>query len=331
MQLKRLVGVGLGFLALWPLAAHAGYSALYAFGDSLSDAGNLFLATGGAQPAPPYVAGHFSNGPTAVEDLSARLGLGPLRPSLAGGTDYAFGGAQTGAPLIPGTPGVPDIATQVGLFSARVGGVAPSSALYSVWIGSNDILSLIANGLVPATLTLSQALTEAQGAAQLEANAVAALAGIGAKSFLVPLVGDIGKTPRLLGAGAALSAAGTALAQAYNAALVADIGAFGAGLGIDVTFLDTFSFLDAAVADPAAFGFTDVTDACYAGPYTGGGSACAVPDQYLFWDSIHPTAAAHAELAAFAAAELPEPGTLAVLGFGVAGLWLCRRRASGRS
>src|SRR2546421_6579938 len=73
------------------------FTGIVAFGDSLSDAGNVFLRTGGTIPAPPYGGGHFSNGPTWVEDLSVDLGLGPLRPFLAGGPDFALGSAGNGS------------------------------------------------------------------------------------------------------------------------------------------------------------------------------------------------------------------------------------------
>ena len=46
------------------------YTALFAFGDSLSDAGNDYLIDGGTDPVSPYYQGHFSNGLTWVEDLS---------------------------------------------------------------------------------------------------------------------------------------------------------------------------------------------------------------------------------------------------------------------
>jgi hypothetical protein len=61
------------------------YSAIYAFGDSLSDAGNVSITTsaaGATKPAsPPYykeqygpITGNvFSNGPTWVQDLSIAL------------------------------------------------------------------------------------------------------------------------------------------------------------------------------------------------------------------------------------------------------------------
>jgi len=73
--------------------------AIYAFGDSLSDVGNIYayssVNTPPAYPAAPYVNGQFSNGNVWVQDLAGDLGLAPLTPSLLGGTDYAVGGAET--------------------------------------------------------------------------------------------------------------------------------------------------------------------------------------------------------------------------------------------
>src|SRR5271166_2660917 len=108
----RLVLIGAALLALFaaPVSA-APFSAIYAFGDSLSDAGNAYIASGRkAPPAPPYALvngfGVFSNGPVWVQNLASELGLGALLPSLAGGTDFAVGGAQTGAfGAYPGSPG----------------------------------------------------------------------------------------------------------------------------------------------------------------------------------------------------------------------------------
>ena len=149
------LAAGALFLASSTVAAHA-YSSLYVFGDSLSDAGNVYLATTAPgspfppQPVAPYVNGQFSNGPIWVEDLSARLGLGPVLPALAGGTDYAFGGATTGYPAtLSSTLPVPTLAQQVGLFLSAVSGLAPPSALYTVWAGSNDLLNIIGNGKRP--------------------------------------------------------------------------------------------------------------------------------------------------------------------------------------
>ena len=74
-----------------------------AFGDSLSDTGNDLIAFG--SPQPPYYQGRFSNGPNWIDDLAAKLGVPDPQPSLAGGTNYAYGGAtatsvNTGVPYL---------------------------------------------------------------------------------------------------------------------------------------------------------------------------------------------------------------------------------------
>ncbi|WP_294540127.1 SGNH/GDSL hydrolase family protein [uncultured Rhodoblastus sp.] len=327
-----------GFLLLAaaaPAAAGSPYSALYSFGDSLSDAGNVFIATGGLvsalgyQPAPPYSGGSFSNGPVWTQVLSSALGLGTLGPSLAGGNDYAFGGATTGfTPTLDPTTPVPTLAQQVGIFSSKLGGKAPSNALYTFSIGANDLLDILSSGVDAAT-----ALTYAAGAAQAEADAAKALLAEGARRLVVFDVPDLGLTPGFRAAGAAASAGATALALFYNQQLFSDLAPVEAA-GLTVYDLDTFGLIGKVAANPKAYGFTDATSACYsppnpASPYTGGGVACPKPDDYLFWDHIHPTAAAQAYIgthAAFAAA--PEPSTWAMMlaGFGALGLAGWRRR-----
>ena len=44
------------------MAYTAAYTALFAFGDSLSDAGNDWIVDGHTDPVSPYYQGHFSNG-----------------------------------------------------------------------------------------------------------------------------------------------------------------------------------------------------------------------------------------------------------------------------
>ncbi len=91
-------------LALQPFAARAELltiSDMFVFGDSLSDGGNSGLLTQAAAgvvfPPAPYAGGRYSNGPTAVERLWNLYNTdGGLRPSLAGGTNFAIGGSTTG-------------------------------------------------------------------------------------------------------------------------------------------------------------------------------------------------------------------------------------------
>jgi phospholipase/lecithinase/hemolysin len=311
------------------LATAGPFTAIYAFGDSLSDAGDDFILTGGAIPAsPPYFLGHFSNGPTWVEDLSQGLGLGTLRPLVAGGTDYAFGGATTGSAVPGATAVIPNITQQVDLFSLVTLGHAPSTALYTLWIGSNDVIQAL-DDIVAKTLTIRDAQADLAKAAQTAAEALQTLATEGAKTFIVPLVPDVGVAPLANGT-ASMAALATALSADYNADLTSDIALFDGSDAIEVHFLDTFSLLDAVVADPAAFGYTNVTDRCYIGSFTGSGPpACATPNNYLFWDNEHPTEPGHEMLAATAEAELPEPDMLPFfLSVALILAWRCVRRLS---
>jgi phospholipase/lecithinase/hemolysin len=129
--------------------AAAAYTSIFALGDSLSDAGNLFSESGGTIPLKPYVDGHFSNGPTWVEDLSQMLGLGPMKPFLTStdGTNYAFGGAQTGItdinPFDPSSPIHIDLPDQINAYDL-LNPVPVKGALYTLDIGANDIMNALA-------------------------------------------------------------------------------------------------------------------------------------------------------------------------------------------
>ncbi len=331
MRLGSLVRA-LGAAALLGMSAGVAqaspFSALYSFGDSLSDTGNVYLASGGAIPASPYYAGRFTNGPNWLDDLAAATGLGPVKPVLAGGTNYAFGGAVTG-PAVPGvTTAVPSVVQQVGAFALASGGHAPSSGLYTMWVGANDVFTAL-DDVAGGTLTLGQAQLRLGLAALTEAASIGALAKLGAETFIVPLVPDLGKVPatntKPVG-----SAQATLLSATYDKVLAAALAKLmAADDDLTIHVLDTFTLIDAVVADPAAFGFSDAANPCYLGTEAGGGTVCANPDSYLFWDDVHPTAAGHAWIAQAALAELavPEPSSLALLAAGGMVLVLRRRRA----
>src|SRR5688572_20221274 len=95
LRLFWLAGA-VAFASALSAKAEGPFSSVVVFGDSTVDTGNLNLATGGAVAGPPYFSGRFSNGPAWVEVLAERLGLEAPAPCLIGGTNYAWGGAETG-------------------------------------------------------------------------------------------------------------------------------------------------------------------------------------------------------------------------------------------
>lgn len=316
---------GLALGAAGPADA-APYDAIYAFGDSLSDAGNFFLATGGLAPRPPYSQGRFSNGPVWVQDLATGLGLGPLTPSLAGGNDFAYGEAQTGTTPVHAATAI-DLPSQLQQYQ-QAHPAAQSGALYTLWIGANDLSSVLTspNPAAVAGPTIAAAIANI-------GTFIDGLAQAGAQHLLVVDVPDLGTTPRAAAAGG--QAAATALSAAFDVALGTLLQAEQASGRLDVHELDSFSLIDAAVANPSEYGFTDVKSPCWTGDYFGGnGTLCstdpAVQDTHLFWDQLHPTERGHALIGAAAltlVTPVPEPSGLGVLAVGFTLLAGLRRRS----
>ena len=312
-----------------PIAS--GYTELTVFGDSLSDGGNVFQfvfqLTGQSFPPPPY-AQRLSNGPTAVEVMAANLGL-PLTPSLLGGRNYAYGGAETNVrnyfAVYPGVPPVinmlfkppfPEtgVLAQVQSFQSLGGTIAPNG-LTVLWAGPNDVFEALTLGNNPADI-----IAPAMANLGLEATILYAA---GARTILMPNMPDLGSIPFGLTSG---NPAGlTAVSAVFNSFLDQTIAQLELGLpGLNIIEFDTFSFVDAAIANPALHGFTNVTDPCFDGAV-----ACINPDQYIFWDTVHPTARAHEILGdAFTAAAVPEPATPALVTIAMAVFAFSRRRLS---
>jgi phospholipase/lecithinase/hemolysin len=284
-----------------PVNPNAPFGNIYAFGDSLSDAGNDYIASLNRLPvSPPYVDGHFTNGATWVQDLASVMGLPPVTASLSGGTDFAYGGAETGnEPLHTASP--LDLPTQLAEFRAEYPHPNPN-ALYTVWAGSNDVIDAVSEWYVNPTLAfqdLGQAVNNI-------ADFAFGLAGSGAKNLLLLTVPDIGKAPQETSLGALNSFVATTMSEAFNQDLTQTIQIVAAQTHMNLGIVDTFSLIDQAVANPSAFGLTNVTQPVWTGNFTDPNSGTlastnpAVQNQHLFWDDLHPTAYAQAVVASAA-------------------------------
>jgi phospholipase/lecithinase/hemolysin len=326
MHMKTGVGAAVFAVSLaYGVVPASAYTQLFAFGDSLSDAGNHFQATG--SPQRPYVMGHASNGPTWVEDLSLQLNLSPLTPSLLGGNDFAFAGAQSGQTdanpnLFHGTAAPNptrefDLDAQVTAYQTAHPNPVPG-ALYTLDIGANDISGALATFPTnPAEITsiLSQAVANT-------ITAVTDLYNDGARDLLFYEVPDAGLAAFLRDSASKPS---ERHALTFDQAMLAALGALNAP-GLKIFDLQTFSLLDEVVGNPTAFGFnpTTIHESCFdTSALTLCSTLPAVQNSYFFWDGLHPTEAGHL-IAADRAFGLvaPEPSTWGMMLVGFIGLGL---------
>jgi phospholipase/lecithinase/hemolysin len=334
---KRLAIAVLAGLVACGGAKATTYPAIYSFGDSLSDVGNLSAGTAGTIPLPGfYFNGRFSNGPNWLDDLSAKLGL-PMSPALLGGDNYAVGGAQTGKTIVNNPP-VPVIGLTDQVNSFQIFDSSPKpGALYTLDIGANDILMAVTalkNGQISFSDMTTTFLNEAV------ANAVGAISDLytdGMRTLLYYEVPDLSVVPDYKDLGSQFAADAGALAMDFNADVLSDVKALNLS-GLTVFDVPVFSMIDKIVADPTVFGLTNVTTPCFSGDIETPGSVCADPDHSLFWDGEHPTKVGHALTANLAFDVLtgatdpllvPEPSTWAMMLMGFAGLsfagWRARR------
>ncbi len=289
--------------ALTAPSAYA-FDRMVVFGDSLSDNGNLALATGNAQPG--YPSGRFSNGPVWAEQLAGPLAnffpVGPV--NNAANVDFAFGGARTDT-AVANPPGIP---TQIVAYFAR-GGTFGANNLVSVWGGANDIFQAIPGAVAnPATALATMQGVSATAAGNI-ATSVNTVAGAGATQIVVMNLPDIGAAPAFNTSPVSQLASASALT--FNSALASSLATVAAGRPtVNIMQVDVAALFGAVTANPGAFGFSNATQACVAVASCVGGTT-AQQNSFVFWDGVHPTTAGHALVAQAVAATLAAPATAA--------------------
>ena len=273
-------------------ASAQSYDRLVVFGDSLSDNGNLYLASGRTQPAsPPYFQGRFSSGPVFTELLG--FNAANFNGSVTGSINYAFGGSRTDATTAP----PPGMLAQLGAYTAR-GGRFGSGDLVSVLGGANDIFQGLP--IAAATAAPLAAMNTVANTASTNVNTlVNSVASAGAGTILVSNLPKLSLTPQfrtppnLAAAGLADSAAGT-----FNSTLLTKLTATAAAQpGTNIIMMDLFQIGDIIAANPGQFGVSNVTEACF-NPVAL--RVCGDPSSYFYFDGVHPTATGHQLIARLA-------------------------------
>ncbi|MUG96337.1 PEP-CTERM sorting domain-containing protein [Scytonema sp. UIC 10036] len=320
---KEILTAGFVLFSLsLPLKASAAFSQFNVFGDSLSDTGNVFTftqqgsPTGVIPPSPPYFQGRFSNDKIWVDYFGDAVGLTPTLFANLGSTvptqgiNFAFGGSKSGQDnaFIPGAPGV---LAQVSGFLATNQKV-DANGLYAVWGGGNDYLF----GQNPDVVETVENIS----------NSVGLLAQAGAKNILVFNLPDLGRTPIALRSGN--SPILTAATNAHNQALATSVAQLSNNIpGVNIIPVDINSLFNRAIANPEEFGFKDVTTSCVVYNIVTNQvlKTCNNPNDFLFFDEVHPTTNAHklvaeTALAAIRGKSVPEPSTtFGMLTFGALG------------
>ncbi|KAJ2719187.1 hypothetical protein GGI07_005372 [Coemansia sp. Benny D115] len=281
------------------LSTYAGAAALFAsvslaapvsvtpnliiFGNSLSDVGNAAALT----HTQAYWEGRYSNSYVWNEYVAKMLGMNLV--------NKAYGGATSNNDLSPATAGdisIPSLHDQVVTYLQQ--NPKPSqfnldNDVIEIEIGGNDILHRAAQLLTGAVDVTSFAQ---QLAASISSD-IKALIDAGYKNINLWNLPAVDKTPALnsLGAGALAKPLVAALNNAIKTAVLAVATSEGA-TGVHV--FDVNGLMEQALKPEvlSALGITDSTDACVS-QVGGTTTVCTNPDEYFFYDAVHPASRMH--------------------------------------
>lgn len=282
-----------------------------AFGDSLSDNGNLYEYMKHQLPlSPPYYQGRFSNGPVWIEHLVASY-----YPTNASShmLNYAFGGSgvaeedddeiNDGAMLT--------LDSQVDSYLLVHDNKANESSLYTIWTGANNYLGLPDDVNAEVSFVVGGIRRNAEK-----------LINNGAKHVMLVGLPDLGRIP--MAAEFEATDELSLLANTHNTMLEAEVKKLRIDYpGVEWVFFSVNNMFQEALDYPEHYGFTNTTGTCYETletipspqsvlsmvsrikPRSARSTIC---DEYLFFDPVHPSARGHEYIAIEARKLLDDAG-----------------------
>ena len=297
------------------------FTGVYVFGDSLVDSGNdlkaaqaiaalpfVSLPDGAPTAAKGYFEGRFTDGYNFVDLISNKLLLTPTKATFPYGFEdpvfgvavpfanrpeghslnFAYGGAQA----VGGEP-LPDLDGQTDIYRSYPSGDPTGLAI--VTIGANDVRALVPKSGAP--VTGAEADARLQAAAAEIAQEVGQLFSFGVRHILVTGIPDVGLIPSFNDVADQAMRRGllTQYAHQLDVLVRADLAALALPAGAHLYGFDFNGWSDQAVAHPSDFGFTNVTQSRTSVQQ---GALQPVGSGFLFFDQIHPSAQAHAQVAA---------------------------------
>jgi Ca2+-binding RTX toxin-like protein len=258
------------------------FERLLFLGDSITDAGRLPEPF---RPDPPYVDGRFTNGQVFAQVLTQELGVASR--------NFAYGGAKA----LSSEPGqfLIGLNAQVTEFEIRYRFGAPSDSAAAIFIGGNDYHDADPNDPTIVGRVL-ESIDDAAGR----------LARKGVEELVLFNLPFSLQTPRGIALPAAERAAEDAMIAAHNAGL-RQLAATYTEAGVPTTIVDVDRLTREVRGDKETFGLKVFDIPLYTldpddRPVPTGIEA--EPDEVAYFDPVHPSAAGHEILAAFAEATL---------------------------
>jgi phospholipase/lecithinase/hemolysin len=306
-----VIGVGLLFFAALPSGFAQQFDEIIAFGDSLTDVGNVAgLTEPGAAPVINgyYQETHFSDNILWIEILANYWGLPVRTPGRGGsttlppepaGNTWAWGGSEaaTGSVQPEGvTEPIPNLLTEISQYLAA--NASNKKTLYTIWSGADNLL--VGGQFGPQA---------AEKAVEAVKTAMQQLELAGARHILIFNMPQLADTPGAKAAGEIDEIAAGIYTYSYNKALRQTLKTLvkDKHFHAKIYFANVFSELIRAVnivnsggtyipsffVPGAPVAISNVTDEGLEYFDAHG----TFPTNYLFWDDVHPTTQGHQVIA----------------------------------